>query len=126
MLENVNSFKDICYRRITKKKPDMKQNIFDNIPNKMPEEIFETMVDNKNVKVEKIISRGHSSPNSSWYDQDEDEWVLLLKGHAKLQFENDEMLELLPGDYINIPANKKHRVEWTDPEDATIWLAVFY
>lgn len=104
----------------------MKQNVYNNIPNKIPQEIFETLIESKNVKVEKIISRGQSSPKEFWYDQDVNEWVLLLKGQAKLLFENDEMIELLPGDYINIPPNKKHRVEWTDPEDETIWLAVFY
>ena len=104
----------------------MKQNVFDNIPNRIPKEIFETLIEDKNVKVERIVSRGNSSPNGFWYDQDENEWVLLLRGQAKLLFENDEVIELLPGDYINIPANKKQRVEWTDPESETIWLAVYY
>ena len=104
----------------------MKQNVFDNIPNRIPREIIETLIEDKNVKVERIVSRGHSSPKGFWYDQDENEWVLLLRGQAKLLFENDEVIELLPGDYINISANKKHRVEWTDPESETIWLAVFY
>ena len=104
----------------------MKQNIFENIPAKIPDEIFETLIKGNNVKIERIISKGHSSPKDFWYNQEENEWVILLKGHAKLSFEKDELIELLPGDYINIPANKKHRVEWTDPENETIWLSVFY
>ena len=58
--------------------------------------------------------------------QKENEWVILLKGHAKLLFEKSDMIELFPGDNINIPTNTKHRVEWTDPVNETIWLAVFY
>ena len=104
----------------------MRQNIFGNIPSEKPEEIFETLIENDSVRIERIISKGHSSPQSFWYDQKENEWVLVLKGHAKLLFEKDKIIELLPGDYINIPPNKKHRVEWTDPEMVTIWLAVFY
>lgn len=104
----------------------MKQNLFANIPDEIPEEIFETIAENKNVKIERIVSHGQSSPKDFWYDQEENEWVILLKGNAKLQFEDEKIIELLPGDYINIPAHTKHRVEWTDPEIKTIWLTVFY
>ena len=104
----------------------MKQNIFENIPAKIPEEIFETLIKNNNVKVEKIISKGHSSPKDFWYNQKQNEWVILLKGHAKLLFEKSDVIDLHPGDFINIPANTIHRVEWTDPVNETIWLAVFY
>ena len=104
----------------------MKQNSFENIPDKIPDEIFETLIENNNVRVEKIISKGHSSPKDFWYNQEENEWVILLKGHAKLLFEKSKMFDLLPGDYINIPAKTKHRVEWTDPVIETIWLTVFY
>jgi len=62
-----------------------------------------------------------------WYDQNEHEWVVVLKGAARLQFEgDDELLEMRPGDYVNIPAHKRHRVEWTTPEEPTVWLAVHY
>ena len=104
----------------------MKQNLFTNIPKEIPDEIFETLAENKNIKIEKIISKGHSSPESFWYDQEENEWVILLKGKAKLRFENNTTTELLPGDFVNIPKHVKHRVDWTDPEIETIWLAVFY
>lgn len=101
-------------------------NIFDCIPENLDEEIFQQLVDGDNVRIERIISRGHSSPESGWYDQDRNEWVLVLKGEAVLLLEDEQTVNLKAGDYINIPAHKKHRVEWTDPDSETIWLAVHY
>ena len=103
-----------------------KKNIFENIPSSIPEEIIETLVDSDGIKVERIISKGHVSPKDFWYDQDKNEFVILLKGSAKLLFENDKQIILRAGHYIIIPAHKKHRVEWTDPETETIWFAIFY
>ena len=102
------------------------KNIFENIPENISEEIYETLLKAKNLRVERIVSKGHSSPKDFWYDQDENEWVLVLRGNAKLLFDGDNTLELSAGDYINIPAHKKHRVEWTDPKAETIWLAIYY
>ncbi|MEO8496473.1 MAG: cupin domain-containing protein, partial [Planctomycetota bacterium] len=65
------------------------------------------------------------SAEGFWYNQQEHEWVVVLQGAARLQFE-DELVELRPGDFVNIPAHRKHRVEWTTPDEPTIWLAVFY
>lgn len=77
--------------------------------------------------VERIVSQGHASPGGFWYDQEQHEWVIVLKGKATLRFEaDDKLLEMGPGDYLNIPAHKRHRVEWTTPEEPTIWLAVHY
>jgi cupin 2 domain-containing protein len=104
----------------------MKKNIFENIPEKLPEEIFETIISTPHVSIERVISNGHSSPQDFWYDQDRNEWVIVLKGQARLKFFKEESVELRPGDYIHIPAHCKHRVEWTDPNEATIWLAVHY
>lgn len=104
----------------------LKKNIFDNIPSNIPEEIIETLIDSDGRKVERIISKGHVSPKDFWYDQDKNEFVILLKGSAKLLFENDEQIILSAGDYINIPAHKIHRVEWTDSKIETIWFAIFY
>jgi len=70
-------------------------------------------------------SKGQRSEEDFWYDQDQSEWVLVVKGSARLQFE-DEFIELKMGDYINIEPHKKHRVDWTNPEEETVWLAVFY
>ena len=103
------------------------ENLFSNIPKKFPEEIFETLRENKNFKLERIISSGQSTPENDWFDQEKDEWVLLLKGKAGLRFENEsEVIELTPGDHLMIPAHKKHRLEWTDGKQKTIWLALHF
>ncbi len=103
------------------------ENIFNRIPAIVPEEITEILVNCNNVRIERIISCGQSSPPNFWYDQNEKEWVLVLKGKAKLKFQNKpEELILNAGDYINIPAHVKHRVEWTKENSETIWLAIFY
>jgi cupin 2 domain-containing protein len=104
----------------------LKKNIFENISSNIPEEIIEPLITNDRIRVERIVSKGQTSPKGFWYDQDENEWLIVLKGNAKLLFENDELIKLSAGDYIKIPAHKKHRVEWTDPETETIWLTVFY
>jgi cupin 2 domain-containing protein len=102
-------------------------NILSRIPANLPDEFFEDIVAAGTVKIERIISEGHSSPPGFWYDQERSEWVVLLRGNAGILFEgSDETLVLKPGDWINIPAHKKHRVEWTDPDEKTIWLAVHY
>ena len=91
----------------------------------MPQEVVQTLLTAANVRIERIISHGHASPEGFWYDQPQHEWVIVLKGAARLQFE-DGMVEMKPGDFINIPAHKKHRVDWTTPDEPTIWLAVHY
>jgi cupin 2 domain-containing protein len=103
------------------------KNIFSGIKKQSPGEIFETIIKTNQFKIERIISRRHATREGYWYDQDKDEWVIVLKGSAGLLFEgNNDVVVMRPGDYINIPAHKKHRVEWTDPEGETIWLAVHY
>lgn len=101
-------------------------NLFKSIPDDISEEIFSELAQSENVKIERIISKGHSSPKAGWYDQEKNEWVVILKGEARLSFENDRDVHLTPGEYINIPAHKKHRVSWTKPDTETIWLAVHY
>ena len=91
------------------------------------DEHIEKLIDRAGVRIERIVSHGHASPEGFWYDQEENEWVVLLAGAARLRFENDDTtIELGPGDHINIPAHTRHRVDWTQPETDTIWLAVFY
>ena len=102
------------------------KNIFSGIRNQSPEEIFETIIKTNQFKIERIISNGQSTDKEKWYDQDVDEWVILLKGSAGLQFESNKEVIMKPGDYINIPAHQKHRVEWTDANEETIWLAIHY
>ena len=102
-------------------------NLFADIPATVPEEIFQTLLTGSNLRVERIVSLGHSSPDRFWFDQNENEWVLLLKGAAKLRFDNsDEPIAMIPGSFINIPAHQRHRVEWTKPDEPTIWLAIHY
>ena len=79
----------------------------------------------KNLRIEHIISQGHISPPSFWYDQSEFEFVAVLQGSAKLEFENNKILELNRGDWVFIPAHEKHRVIYTSSEEPCIWLAVF-
>lgn len=100
-------------------------NFLTDLPTDFSEERIETRLKAEGVRIERIVSLGHFSPEGFWYDQAEHEWVLLLKGAARLRFEN-ETIELKPGDFVNIPAHAKHRVEWTTPDEPTIWLAVFY
>ncbi|TVR64704.1 MAG: cupin domain-containing protein [Gemmatimonadales bacterium] len=79
------------------------------------------------IRVERIVSSGHASPEGFWYDQDEAEWVALLAGEAILRFQDpDEEVHLRPGDHLLIPAHRRHRVEWTTPGERTIWLATFF
>jgi cupin 2 domain-containing protein len=100
-------------------------NLLRDIPGELPDELLETLFKKEHLRIERIVSHGHASPPDSWYDQDQNEWVLVVQGHARLQFE-DNTIELKAGDYLNIPAHKRHRVEWTTPDEPTIWLAVFY
>ena len=89
------------------------------------DEIFETILTKGNVKIERIISSGQSSPEDFWYDQEQEEFVLIVQGEAVVKFEQKEVL-LKVGDYVNIPAHCKHRVKYTSKTEETIWLAVFY
>ena len=102
-------------------------NLFSNLPTDLPEELVETLAENEHVRIERIVSTGHASPDGFWYDQEEHEWVVVLKGEAKLLIEGDEeAITMKPGDVVNIPTHKRHRVEWTTPDEPTVWLAVFY
>jgi cupin 2 domain-containing protein len=101
------------------------KNLFKNLPHMCSIEIFDTIIENCSLRIERIISEGHATPAGQWYDQTWDEWVVLLQGSAGIQFEGDlNFFILKPGDYVYIPAHKKHRVEWTNSNEKTIWLAV--
>lgn len=100
-------------------------NIYSKIPSSLPEELFQTVVEGGNVRIERIVSDQHATPPGEWYQQSWDEWVLLLSGSAGLGIEGEvEERQLWPGDYLLIPAACRHRVEWTDPDLKTVWLAV--
>ena len=101
--------------------------IYEGIPAELPEEFFETLCAAGSVRIERIVSRGHASPPGFWYDQEENEFFLVLTGSAGLILaDTGETVVLNAGDYVNIPAGVKHRVAWTDPAGDTVWLAVFY
>ena len=100
-------------------------NLFEDLPATLPAELFQSLLTAPNLRIERIVSKGHASERNSWYDQEQHEWVLLMQGAARLQFE-DRSLDLRPGDYVNIPAHTPHRVDWTAPDMFTIWLAVHY
>jgi cupin 2 domain-containing protein len=100
-------------------------NLLAKLPTTLPEELFTVLQEANGVRIERIASTGHKSPEGFWYDQSENELAMVLKGAAKLQFE-DGVVELRAGDWIDIPAHQKHRVAWTTLDEPTIWLAVFY
>ncbi len=103
------------------------ENLFANLPDNLNEELTDVLAHNRHVRIERILSTGQASPDGFWYDQNEHEWVIVLKGQARLQMQGDkESLLMNPGDHINIPAHQKHRIPWTSPTETTIWLAVFY
>jgi cupin 2 domain-containing protein len=101
------------------------KNLFDDVSDTVPEELFSVMLERPGFRLERIVSDGHSTPSGEWYDQEKDEWVVLMSGSAGLLFEGDtEVTVMGPGDYVVIPAHVKHRVEWTDKTRKTVWLAL--
>ncbi len=101
-------------------------NIYKNIPVDLPDELFETIHHSDSIKIERIVSHGHCSPPDFWYDQTQNEWLVVLDGAARIQYPDGSTIELYKGDTLNIPAHTRHRLAWTDPDHPTIWLAVFY
>ncbi len=105
----------------------VKGSLLEGIPAELPEEVFDTICSTKSVKIERIVSRRHASPEGFWYDQERSEFVVVVRGSAGLKLEDEEDIVVLKtGDYLNIGAHVRHRVEWTDPTCETIWLAVHY
>ena len=99
-------------------------NLFADVPQHLPGELFTTLLEGPSLCIERIVSHGHASAEGFWYDQEQPEWVLVLTGAARLRLEDeDQPVEMRPGDWLNIPAHKKHRVEWTTPDEPTVWLA---
>jgi cupin 2 domain-containing protein len=102
-------------------------NLFEDVPRALEAERFDVILDTPGLRVERIVSTGHATPPGQWWDQDRDEWVVLLRGSAALAFEDAaEVLTLGPGDWVLIPAHRRHRVEWTDAREPTVWLALHY
>ncbi len=102
-----------------------KHNIYENgLPEEKSRETFEELIRTQELLIEKIVSNGESTSEGVWYDQDKDEWVVLLTGNAQLKFENGTLLNMAPGDYILIPAHCRHRVEQTSVVPNCTWIAV--
>ena len=101
-------------------------NLLHPLPDDLPEEWTEVLAGSDCLRIERIVSRGHASQPDIWYDQDQDEFVVVVAGRARLQYADDRMVDLVQGDYLLIPAHCRHRVDWTDPACDTIWLAVHF
>ena len=102
------------------------KNLFDPIPGGLAEEFFETLAEAPGLRVERIVSNGQSSPAQGWYDQAGHEFVALLSGAARIEYDDGSAVELAPGDWLDIPAHRRHRVAWTADNTETVWLAVHY
>lgn len=102
------------------------ENIYQNLPFHLPYECVEVLQSQPNVRIERIVSQGHSTPTGQWYDQSEHEWVIVLQGLGVIEYENGEQLMLNVGDYVYLPAHVKHRVASTVKNEHTIWLAIFW
>lgn len=104
-------------------------NLFSATPDQLPEELCTVLAQSGPVKIERIVSEGHASPDGFWYDQNQHEWVVLITGSAVLSVKTGsgmERIELKTGDHLLIPAHQRHRVEATSETEKTIWIAVFY
>ena len=102
-------------------------NLFSPVAQADAAEAVDVLLARPGLRLERIVSFGQASPPDFWYDQPEGEWVLLLKGAAVLRFADEaEPRRLMPGDFVEIAPHRRHRVDWTDPEQPTLWLAVFY
>jgi cupin 2 domain-containing protein len=102
-------------------------NLFAGLPSDLRDERIDVLVRSGAVRLERIVSCGHATPPGDWYDQETNEWVVVLRGAAHLRFEDEPAPRALhPGDWIDIPAHRRHRVEWTAPGEPTVWLALTY
>ena len=103
----------------------MPVNLYD-LPDPLPDaETFTDLLPDRGVKIERIVSSGQTTPAGEWYDQDRDEWVVLIQGAAVLEYEDGETLRLGAGDHVLIPAHRRHRVNYTSRTPPCIWIAVF-
>ena len=100
-------------------------NLFEGIAAELPEEQVDVLAQAAGVRIERIVSRGHGSPEGFWYDQPEDEWVLVAAGEGMLEFEDGRRITLRPGDWVDIPAGVRHRVVRTAEDRETVWVAVW-
>ncbi len=100
------------------------KNLLRALPEDIPEEIFTEIVATDRIRIERIISNGHATEPGRWYNQESNEWVLVLSGSGTIEYESGELVELKVGDHLLLPRGVKHRVARTDAP--TIWLAVHF
>ena len=101
-------------------------NLFEHLPASLGEEVFTELDNSKHVRISRIVSTGQASPLEGWYDQADNEWVIVLRGEARLEIEGSGVIHLQAGSHLNIPAHTRHKVVWTSQVTETIWLAVHY
>ena len=102
-------------------------NLYDHATTGGRDEEVTTLLEAGGVRLVRIVSTGQATPEGVWYDQDDNEWVVVLRGSAGLRVEGEDDVRVLsPGDYVDIPAGLRHRVEWTDADEPTVWLALHY
>ena len=99
-------------------------NLLDELPGPGGDEHFEALLERPGLRLERIVSHGHVTPPGEWYNQEQDEWVMVVRGAAQLRIEGREPRDMAPGDWIFLPAYCRHRVEQTDPSQPTVWLAL--
>lgn len=109
-----------------KKKHKTMGNIFSLVPDELENELIEELLRHNNIWIERIVSQGQASPEHGWYDQQENEWVIVLEGSGTILFDSGAEVNLKKGDYLNIPSHARHKVTRTDPDTITIWLAIHY
>ena len=102
------------------------ENIYQNIPQALSDELFTPLLENKNIRIERIVSQGQRTKAGEWYDQMQNEWVIVVQGQAVIEYENTQTHDLNVGDYLFIPAGTRHRVLWTSHSEQTLWLAVHW
>ena len=102
-------------------------NLFASVPATTPEELVHVLARTPDLRLERIVSTAHRTPSGQWYEQATNEWVVVLRGSAGLRFADEEdVVVMRPGDWMDIAAHRRHRVEWTDPAEPTVWLALHY
>lgn len=102
-------------------------NLFRDLPTALAEERFDELLARPGIRIERIVSCGQATPAGTWYDQEQDEWVVLLRGRAGLRFEDEAADRTLgPADWLFIVAHRRHRVSWTAADETCVWLAVHF
>lgn len=104
----------------------MVQNLFTGLPDKSSEERIDVLLSRPGLRIERIVSTGQTSPPGFWYDQPQDEWVIVLRGATGMLVEGGTECRLAPGDFLFLPARTRHRVVWTAADEPTVWLAVHF